>query len=61
MLAFVVIAEFVIAVIVFTNKFPMRLTLQEQLPKLGETSERKESVEREMLLSSSHYLSARNG
>ncbi|CAF2487436.1 unnamed protein product [Rotaria sp. Silwood2] len=34
MITLVVIAEFTISIITFTNKFQMRLTLQEQLPKL---------------------------
>jgi hypothetical protein len=35
MITLVVIAEFTMTMITFTNKFQMRLTLQEQLPKLG--------------------------
>ncbi len=35
MIALVVIAEFIISIMTFTNKFQTRLTLQEQLPKLG--------------------------
>jgi hypothetical protein len=35
MITLVVIAEFTIAIITFASKFQTRLTLQEQLPKLG--------------------------
>lgn len=35
MIALVVVAEFAISMLAFTNKFQTRLTLQEQLPKLG--------------------------
>jgi hypothetical protein len=35
MIAFVIIAQVTIAIITLTNKFQTRLTLQEQLPKLG--------------------------
>ena len=35
MIALFVIAECAVAIITWTNKFQMRLTLQEQLPKLG--------------------------
>lgn len=35
MIIFVIIAEFVIGIITFASKFQTRLTLQEQLPKLG--------------------------
>lgn len=61
MIAFVVIANFVIGVITFTNKFQMRLTLQEQLPKLGEIIDREEGAEQEIPMLSSDHLSARNG
>ena len=35
MILLVIIAEFTISIITFASKFPTRLTLQEQLPKLG--------------------------
>jgi hypothetical protein len=35
MIILVAIAEFIIAIITFANKFQTRLTLQDQLPKLG--------------------------
>jgi hypothetical protein len=35
MIALVAIAEFIISMITFISKFQTRLTLQEQLPKLG--------------------------
>lgn len=35
MIAFLVIAEFVIAILTFTSKYETRLVLLEQLPKLG--------------------------
>jgi hypothetical protein len=35
MITLVVIAEITISIITFANKFQTRLTLQEQLPKLG--------------------------
>jgi hypothetical protein len=35
MVALVAIAEFIISMITFISKFQTRLTLQEQLPKLG--------------------------
>lgn len=38
MILLVVITEFTISVITFASKFSMRLTLQEQLPKLGKYS-----------------------
>jgi hypothetical protein len=61
MIAFVVIGDFAIAVITFTNKFQMRLTLQEQLPKLGKIIDREQKVEREMSMFSSDHLSTRDG
>ncbi|CAF4529458.1 unnamed protein product, partial [Rotaria magnacalcarata] len=34
MIALVILAEFTIAMMTFTNRFQTRITLQEQLPKL---------------------------
>jgi hypothetical protein len=38
MIILVVIAELIIAIATFANKFQTRLTLQEQLPKLGKNN-----------------------
>jgi len=43
MLTIVVLAELTIGIVTFSSKFQTKLTLQEQLPKLGREKEEKEN------------------
>ena len=46
MIGLIVIGEFTISILTFTSKFQTRITLMEQLPKLGSYNEETLSIKR---------------